>query len=202
MNAQIDQRTAAGLSLGGEPAALAGDTAAADPSAASAVDVAALAGGDDLLQVLGVGVVAVVSHDHENAVVLFACRLHFLRFLNGNGVRLLAEYVQTALHRVNGDDGMEVVRGGDVDGVKLFVVDHLLEIGVSLCVEVVFFDGVGGSFLDDVAESDDFNAGIAQVAVEVMTAHAAETDHTDTEFLFHDIFLFFYGRSRIVLYIR
>ena len=37
MYAEVDQGTAAGLCLGGEPAALAGDSAAADPSAASAV---------------------------------------------------------------------------------------------------------------------------------------------------------------------
>ena len=70
-----DKGTAAGLSLCCEPTALAGDTATTDPTATTAVKITELACVSKLLEVLGVRIVTVISHAHENLAALFACCL-------------------------------------------------------------------------------------------------------------------------------
>ena len=187
MYAEVDQGPAAGLCLGGEPAALAGDSAAADPSAASAVYLACCAALDVLLQVLRVLIITVVSHNHENLAVLLACFLHLLSFLNAYRVGLLAEHMKSVLHCVYGYDGVEVVRGCDIDRVKVFLVDHLAEIRVNGdSVDAETLDRVGAALLDEVAESNDLNTRILGMTGEQMVAaHSAYTDKADSEFLFH-----------------
>jgi len=66
MYAQIDQRTAAGLSLGGEPTAFSGNPTTTDPTTAATVDFPGVSGFDIPFHVLGIVVVSVVPHDHQH----------------------------------------------------------------------------------------------------------------------------------------
>ncbi len=73
--------------------------------------------------------VAVVSHDHEYLTGAFRGFFHFRYFFNGNGVGLFRENVKSLVQRVNGDDGVEIVRLADVHVIKTLNVEQVVIVG-------------------------------------------------------------------------
>ena len=104
MNAEIDKRTAAGLRLSCEPAALAGDTASSYPAAASTVDIAHFSVCNILFEVFCGIAVAVVSHCHKSFARRLRCVLHSRNLFNRHCIGLLRKYVKSLFKSVNSDN--------------------------------------------------------------------------------------------------
>ena len=181
MDAEVNQRAAAGLCLGGEPAALARNAAAADPAAAPGVQLAGLAVGDVFFQILRGVDMAVVAHDHQHLAGFFRSTLHLFGLFDVDGVGLLGKNVFAGFQRGDGDDGMQVVRRADVDTVDVRTVDDVLIV----CVDVSVREGAVAkrfcTFQNDIAEGDDLDGiGHFQVLRDVDgVADAAVADDGD-----------------------
>ena len=103
VNAEVNERAAAGLRLSGEPAALAGDSASSLPAAASAVYLAHFAVVNELLRKLRRVGEAVVSHDHERLACSLSGIIHLHDLFDIDSVRLLAENMFARLEGGNRD---------------------------------------------------------------------------------------------------
>ena len=204
VHAEVDQRAAAGLRLRGKPAALAGDSAAADPSAASAVDLAHVAVGDVFLHENGVAVIAVVAHDHENFSRFFGGGLHLQRLFHVDRIGLLAEHVTAVIKRADRDDGVEIVRRCDVDDVEVFFVDHFREIFIfvnAFYAEPHF--GIIHFGRDDIADGDDLHAGVLRIIFKVDDAEIAYSDAAESQFAhIFILFFLFFGRDRTARFVK
>ena len=121
---------------------------------------------------------AVVEVKHQRLLRLFGGGLHDRHFLGAEGGGLFAENVFAGLERLEGEGGVEFVGDDDRDGVEL---GHGLEHGGDVgedAADLVLGGGAVGGGLVDVAEGDDFGAGLAEAAG-VITGHAAGSDDGD-----------------------
>ena len=145
MYSEIDKRTAARLSLCGEPAALAGDTAASLPAAARGVYFTHFAVVYVLFHECADLHITVVSHDHKYLAVLFGGSLHLFGFGDAYGVRLFTENMKSVIECLNGNGRMKVVWRADIDCVKsrhvykVKVVFKNLVYAVFYCKSLCFF---------------------------------------------------------------
>ena len=185
MNAEVNERAAAGLRLSGEPAALAGDSASPLPAAASAVYLAHFAVVNELLRKLRRVGEAVVSHDHERLARSLSGVIHLHDLFDIDGIRLLAENVLARLESGNRDYRVKIVRGADIDRVYRLVLEQLVEIGIDLCVGEELVAAYCRSLFDDIAKSNNLKAVVIQIVLAVSAVeYSADTDNTYSPF-FH-----------------
>ena len=185
VNAEVNERAAAGLRLGGEPAALSGNSASPLPAAASAVYLAHFAVVNELLRKLRRVGEAVVSHDHERLARSLSGVIHLHDLFDIDGIRLLAENVLARLESGNRDYRVEIVRGADIDRVYRLVLEQLVEIGIYLRVGEKTVAALDRPLLDYVAERDNLKAIVFKIVLAVSAVeYSADTDNTYSPF-FH-----------------
>ena len=188
MYAEVDERTAAGLLLCGKPTALSGNAASSDPTATTAIDVTHVAVGNIIFQEFRRVAMTVVSHRHKHLTGGVRRFLHSRYFLDGYRVGFFRKNVQPLIQRVNGNDGMQIVRRADIHIIKTF---HLKQIVIiSECGEIL---GEMIAFLErlDLGRQNITDRRKLHVVHSSVSAHVrtlgdtAETDQTNLIFLLH-----------------
>ena len=179
MHAQVDQRTAAGLSLGGEPAALAGNTPAALPATATGVNLAHLAIFDKLLQELSLGRIAVISHNHQHPVIGLCGSLHFQCFFHIDCIGFLAEDMQALVQRLHRNDGVQVVGGADIHRIQAGDLQHLTVVRISLCIGGMLFYPVFRAAGNNITNCNNINFRNVLIGQQMVGTHAAAADQGD-----------------------
>ena len=124
------------------------------------VNVAQLAGFDDLFDHLHIGVKARLEADRKDLAALFLGLYDVGRFFDGDGKRLFEKHVDTVFERGNRTARVLAVVGADADGVERFLVEHFLVIGVGVYAAYAEFVkesiGLAGN---EVTAGNDFNIG-------------------------------------------
>ncbi|MPN04328.1 hypothetical protein SDC9_151565 [bioreactor metagenome] len=185
MDAEVDQRTAAGLGLVEEPASRtaafgveargeARNSAAAQPDAARIIDVSEFSGVDEVLHRPRLRVKTVAEVDSELAAELFRGVEHLLRLGGVHRHRLFAEDVRPGFEPGDGQLFVLVVRNRDREDVELLAADHVDAFGVDFRKVELLLRGFAFGF-DTVGDRDDFDVGMGGVSGEVSPPHA-ETD--------------------------
>ena len=181
---QVDERTAAGEFLGGEPAAEARDTGAADPLRLRGVDLT----DQPLLDILDhrlrfrTGAVVEIEHHVLTRLLGSGSDLEDLRSAERRG--LLAEHVLAGIEALDGERSVELVRDNDADSIEILVgrehgVDGLVSIR-----NAPLRGGLLGGARRGIRDSDDFRARLLE-AGGVVLEHATCSD--DAYFGCHEI---------------
>ena len=113
---------------------------------------------------------AVVVADGEDQVLRFGQREHLVGFGDAVGDGFFDERVDSGGERVEGHGGVEVVGGGEDDGVEGLFGEEVAIVGVG-------FGGVGlgggvGTVGVEVADGGELGAGVGGEVFEVAAAHA------------------------------
>ena len=103
-----------------------------------------------------------------------------LAFEDIMGKGLLDVEVLAGLEGPDALDGVQVVGGGDGDGVDVFIFEHLSHVGVTLGAGV-FLQALGDDIGVDVAEGDDADALDLLELLDVLVTTAAEADDGDAK---------------------
>ena len=136
-------------------------------------ELAQLAGLDDLLGLVDEGVVAtVLTHEHGHAGGL-GLGGEGLGVLEVVGDRLFDQRHDVALHGLAGNAQMQVVGGGDDDGLGFDLVHHLGGIGVKRHAGGL---GRGAGALKGVGDGDELGLGLLGDKADVVAAHGAGAD--------------------------
>ena len=184
MYAPVDQNAAAGLLLGGESAAKAGDGAVSAEGADNVVDLTEATLTVELLEQLDGLIVAVADADVEHLALTIGLFLHLAGkgVVNGNG--LLAENVLAGTQRIHGDDVVHIVGGQHEYGFDL---------GVSQCYVVVcndLFDlgelFLGGLCLVNQQIASVFDADVVQLGQSGQMCAVGDSTATDNSNCFHN----------------
>ena len=169
VDAQVDQRAAAGAGLVAEPAA--GEAAAAQVGGLGVVDVAEEA----LLHEVAGGrrVVAVTADEaqHQQLAVFVGGLFHGHGLFGVHSHGLFAQHVTAGVERGDGTLRVGAVPGADADQIRLEFLQHGIAIGIAVR------DAVTGGvllrlFKVDVAAGHDLH----RVAQRLITAHVAVAD--------------------------
>ena len=169
---------------------LGGDRPILEEVGAVVEHAAQLAGGHDVLRERHGGEETVVIPDEVREARLLDCGDHLLALLAVEGEGLFAEDHLAVLDALQGDLGVRVVRGADVDGVDVGARDHLapirfvggvapllgevLDLGFVAAADGLADDVVAGGQLVLREEVTDLRVGVG-----VGAAHEAVTDETD-----------------------
>ena len=177
---------------------LGGDRPVLEEVGAVVEHAAQFAGGHDVLRERHGGEEAVVIPDEVREARLLACGDHFLALLTVEGEGLFAEDHLAILDALQGDLGVRVVRGADVDGVDVGARDQLAPVGLvggvaPLSAEVLDlgFVAAADGLADDVVAGGQLvlreEVTDLRVGVGVGAAHEAVTDETDANGFRHMI---------------
>ena len=175
----VDHGAAAGVLPGAAPGldGVVINRTAPGHEAADADDLAVLAGVDDLLQLFGGLVHAVLQADADLDLGMGGLEGLKLRSLGGGqGDGLLAEDVAAHLDQIAGHGEMQIVGQAVVDHIGLLLGDHLLVVGV----EGGTLGNAGLELLVQVTGGDQLDLGVAQDAVEVDEGNVAQADDCST----------------------
>lgn len=156
MNAPVDQRAASCDGLGGEGAAQSGDGAVSAEAYINMIDLTQLALVDVLFDAVDTVVETVNDTDVEDAAGLMLNLLHDLSFLIGTGGRFLAQDILAGPHSVAGDLAVHIVGSADGNGLDFRIIQSNMVVG-DRCAAAVVFNGLFGSFRNDIAEILDFH---------------------------------------------
>ena len=172
---QVDERTAAGEFLGGEPAAEARDAGTADPLRLGGVDLTDLTLLDILHHRLRLGTRAVVEVEHHVLTGLLGSGDDFLDFRGAERRRLLAEDVLAGVEALDGERSMELVRDDDADGVELLVGREHRVHGLVGVRDTPLRGGLLGGARRGIRDGDDLRARLLE-AGGVVLEHAPCSD--------------------------
>ena len=174
-------------------------------AAAAGLDVvhaAQLAGLDDLLDHLHVGVQTGLEADgHDLAALLFSLA-DFHGFVQRDGHELLQQHVQAMLQSVDGAHGVVAVVHANADGVHGHGVDHLLVVLEGGGLDLVFLQELFGLAGDQVTGGHDLHVGLMQVSLDVAVGDSAGADDADTQLLLAVNGLFFRHVGAEVVHIK
>jgi len=176
VNAEVDQRTAAGVGLVAEP--VAGEAGAAEIRYLRAVDVSEVS----LVYKVerGCRIVSVTADeaDHEKLAVAAGAFFQSLGGVHRHG--LFAEHVYSRVERKHRAGLVLTVPCTYADRVKLAFLEHLLFVGVAF-LEAVSFDKSVGALLFNVAAGDELDP-IAELLVAgcVKICDCAAADDSDS----------------------
>ena len=159
VGADVDQRAAALFVLIEEDAP-GGNGTTTDGMRLGVVDFAQFAVLAQLLEVQGIGTLAVLVADGEHFAGALRGIDHLLGLGGGFGHGLFAHDMLARLERVHRDEGVGLVRREHMDHVDGLVLEQLLVVGADLGAgNTVFGGGLHGTFLHDVTERDHFDIG-------------------------------------------
>ncbi len=137
------------------------------------------------------GDAAVVVANHVDDAGFLGGGDHLLALLDGEGEGFFAKDVFAGLGGGDGDFGVGIVGGVDVDDVDVGGIDDFAPVGGGAFPAKL---GTGGFEGGEVAAANgvEFDAGLEREEVRGLTpgvgvglAHEAVTDHSDAEFLVH-----------------
>ena len=168
MYAPVDENAAAGDLLGGEGTAETGDGTLRTEANVNVVDLAQLAGLNDLTETVHGGVETVDHADVQNLAGLVLSLLHCQSLGINAGCGLLAKNVLACLQSVDGDEGVHLV--GSTNG-------YCLDLGIVQNNVVILNCGAATVLLyallclveQDVAEILDLNFLVLHISGDVST---------------------------------
>ena len=141
-------------------------------------ELAQLAGLDDLLGLVDEGVVAtVLTHEHGHAGGL-GLGGEGLGILEVVGDRLFDQRHDVALDGLAGNAQVQVVGGGDNDGLGFDLVHHLGGIGIKRHASGL---GRGAGALKGVGDGDELGLGLLGDKADVVAAHGAGADNGNAD---------------------
>jgi len=179
MNAQIDQRSAAGAGFVAEPAA--GAAVAAQISGLGVIDIAKITVVDKILQDLAVIAVAAHEADHQQLVIILCGLLHRESLRGVHCHRFFAEHILAGIQRGDGAFGMRGVPGADAHGIQLGKLEHFVLVGEQAGDAVLFALRLQALPVD-IAECVKFHVRIVQITVDVAFGDVSHADDADLDF--------------------
>lgn len=179
VDAEIDERPAAGILLAAEPAA--GETQAPQPAGLGVINLAEIAAIHHLANELRFGTEALVEAAHHDRLVSFGRINHGFRVFRIHGHGFFGEDVDAVFGGGNADGRMKGVAGADADGVEVHLVEHYVVIGEGVR-DLILGSDLVHALLALVADGDDFNAGKLLIDGEVSPdPRASDSNHTDSK---------------------
>jgi hypothetical protein len=178
VDADVEQRPAAGQLGAGEPRAERRDPRAAQPPALGVVGTAEPARVDHGLELLDVAPAAMVEGDVEDPLGGARRRDHRLRLGHAARDRLLTQHVQPALERGDRDRGVQ--EGGDGDAHRVEPVDLQQVLPARDGVrDVVLLRQLRPDGLLEAGDGRDLDPGQRGVAGGVHLPRPPDADHAD-----------------------
>ena len=168
MNAPVDENAAAGNFLGGEGTAETGDGTVCTEAYVYVIDLAQLAGLNDLAEAVNSGVEAVNHTDVQNLAGLMLSLLHSQSLGINTSCGLLAKNVLACLEGVDGDEGVLLVGGADGNCLDLGIVENYVIILNSGAATVLLY-ALLSLVKQDVAEILDLYLLVLHIRGDVST---------------------------------